>query len=276
MEMHDEHEEGEVGNEEEQIFLEIVTSKANALKCLFKFIVKNLISGTLLITERGIYLQESREDASVLIEFVLWRQKFVKFRIPKFENPDSVIQLGFSAKTLASHLDSAKMKDTCRIFIKSTDVSCLYVQLTNNGGKNSLKYLSLQAPTINSTISPSYEDHKPNALVKALNYKQVISEMWKISKSHVEIQGQDFGIKISSASSQMGGVIEFWGEWDPRAPVLYRALIPTARLKSITEMTSATEYILFYLPPQITSPLKLKCDVKNIGVVSIYLQGIME
>jgi len=257
-----------------QKFLEISTDQALVFKCLAKLLLKNFTDSTILIMESGMYLSESTEEGSVLIECFLNSQQFLSFNIPKFEDPSSTISLGFSTKDFLQATEGITKTDDIKMFILAHNTNMLCLEITNAAKKKkSQKFISLKKTTLGNLTSPSYTDHKPTATILASQFKRAIVDAKKVSKQMVRIRAQEHGAVMESAASQIGGFKESWGDWREGLPAIYDECITTARLHAIAELAQITRTIRIYCCSD-DRPLKISANAGDLGTICIYLDGL--
>lgn len=255
------------------MFLEISTTDSIVFKCLAKLLLKNFMDSTFMVTDRGIFIQEGKEGGAVLIECILNRNKFDSFIIPKFQNNNQVIILGFSTKELQQALDGIIKTDHIRMYIlqERTDILCF--EITNpTKKKNSTKFISLKKTTICDVVSSNYDDHIPTAVPISAQFKRAMTDANKCSKQKVRIRAQETGVVMEpSKESQISGFKETWGTWVEGAPVIYDTELSTNKLHAIGDLAPITKLIRIYACPD-DRPLKIMVDACGLGTISIYLQ----
>lgn len=255
------------------MFLDISTTDSIVFKCLSKLLLKNFMDATFMVTDRGIFIQEGEEGGAVLIECILNRNKFDSFIIPKFQNKNQVIILGFSTKELQQALDSISKTDHIRIYIlqERTDILCF--EMTNpTKKKNSTKFISLKKTNICDVVSSNYDDHIPTASPISALFKRALTDANKCSKQKVRIIAQDAAVvMVPSKESQISNFKEMWGTWIEGAPVIYDTELSTSKLHAIGDLAPITKLIRIYACPD-DRPLKIMVDACGLGTISIYLQ----
>jgi len=257
------------------MFLNIHTSDSIVFKCLSKLLLKNFTEATFMVTEQGIFVQENKEDDTVLIESFLRRDKFDGYIIPKFQNEGQVIIMGFSTKELQQALDGITKTDRIRMYILMDRTDTLCFEITNEAKKkNSSKFILLKKTNICNTTSPAYDDYKPTAVVDSVQFKRAMTDANKSSKQHVRIRAQESGaVMTAPKESQISNFREIWGNWveDMVTPVFYDKELSTSRLHGIGDLAPLTKLVRIYACSD-GRPLKLMVDACGLGTISIYLQ----
>jgi|SRR5579885_847059 len=255
-------------------FLEIVTMESQVFKSISKALHKYFNEAAFMITNAGIFLQESKADASILLEFFLKREQFDRFIIPKFEDANSTIILGFSTKEMQKALEGITKTDCLKIYIRTDDINNLHMHITNpTRGKNSFKFVRLRKTNICNTLSPSYNDNTPTAVVNGAQYKKGMTEINKAaSKTKIRLRAQPEGaIIVPPEGAQISGFREVWGNYIEGQPDIYDEQLSVTKLHVISELACITKLVKIYACED-DRPLKISLNAGQLGQISVYLQ----
>ena len=74
-----------MNQDNENLFMSISTREPQVFKSVSKTLYKYFTDSTFMINSQGIYIQEGKEDMSVLFESFFRKELFDKFIIPKFK-----------------------------------------------------------------------------------------------------------------------------------------------------------------------------------------------
>jgi len=246
-------------------------SPAAPWKSIAKVLRANFLQATLMINQFGIYIQENTENGGTMFEASMQGQLFKMWHIPTFENPESVICLGFDTKDFCEQLESVTKTNNLKIYVLASDVKTLQMDILGKDG-TSHKFISLVNTKPGNLIASDYKEHMPTARVPGLRFSKVGTAAEKQSKLKVRITAQDKGIVVSSTSSTVRGFREDLGDWVDGKQILFDDVFSTARFKSFGWMgkTDVSRFIRIYAVPG-GLPLRLSANVGDLGTCSLYL-----
>lgn len=255
-----------------QKLVEFHTEDGMVFKCLSKVLQKNFTNATFMVTEKGIFLQENTEKALVMLECMLKKENFLKYDIPRFETPGSVICLGFSTKDFKEAVDRIMKTDEYKMYILQSNYSILHIEITNpSKGSKIYKYITLKKTEISPVVSADYNDHEPTAVVRAAQFKKATTDANKNSKNRIKIRAQQKGVLLEGTTSQIRGFREVFGDWTDGQNEIYSEYLSTPKLHSFSDMAAAAKTIQIYACAD-DRPLKISCAAGRLGTVSYYLQ----
>jgi hypothetical protein len=263
-----------MNQDNENLFMSISTREPQVFKSVSKTLYKYFTDSTFMINSQGIYIQEGKEDMSVLFESFFRKEQFDKFIIPKFEDPNATIILGFSTKEMEKALEGVTKTDNLRIYVRTDDTNNLHLHITNESkGKNSYKFIRLKKTKICNIISLSYKDSDPTAVVHGPQYKKGMTEINKAaSKIKVRLRAQENGmIVVPPDNVQISAFREVWGNYIDGQQDIYDEQISTAKLHAVSELASITKNIKIYACGD-GKPLKIALNAGQLGTIAIYLQ----
>lgn len=262
---------------DEDLLLDIFTDESIVFKSVSKVLSKNFIDATFIVSQQGVFLQETLQDMTLVFEMVLRSQKFLRYRMPTIEREGSVLCLGFSVEDLKNALDRITKTDHFRMYIRADEPHVLHMEITNETKKSKThKFITLKNTKLSDVIPPTYVDHQPTVVVSSTHFKKVTADAYKNSKVKIRIYAQKTGCMIEGTSSQIRGNQDLFGTWDDKGVVVYDEIISTKKFHSFAEMAiiSVTKTIQIYACEQ--NPLRLNADAGGLGRVSLYIQPSSE
>lgn len=259
-----------------QTLVEFRTDRAKVFQAIAKILEKNFIEATFMVTEHGIFLQESNSTgdgtASIIFEVMLRRQKFLVYTVPIVESPDATVCLGFSTSDFKNALDRIIKTDSFRMYVLASDPEILHLEIISSAGNRTEKFITLRKTTVGQVIPPNYNDHIPTVVIQPSPFRKATTDANKNSKTQVKISAQTHGLRIEGTGSQIRGLKDTFGKWVDGQPEIYNELISTQKLHSFSEIavSNIAETIQIYASGD-GRPLKLSADAGSLGTVSMYL-----
>lgn len=252
---------------------EFGTNEAIVFKQISKALHKIFIDSVFIITSHGIFLQDSLEGNSLVLELRLKSQKFTPYNMPTFEREGSSIVLGFSTKDFKDALERITKTDHFCMYVLEANPNYLHMEIWNpNKSGRVYKFITLKRSSINDILTSSYQDHNPTVSILPTQFKKATADAGKNSKNLVLITGQKRGLKIEGIETQLTGLKEVFGEWiEGSQDIVYQQYISTKRLVAFSEIVALSKNVQVYAT--IGKPLKISCSTGDLGMASIYLKG---
>lgn len=255
--------------------MSIITIKTNegiVLKHIARLLHTTFLEATLMIDEKGIFIQEAREGHTVLIEVWLRKEKFLIFKTAMVSAQDQLIAFALGLVTFKENTDGIRKTDSVTLSVGASDTDTLQILTENTQrSKESLKSVKIKAPKIDGITPPIYDTSNPTVTVIAGEFKRVLADAKKYSKNGLRIMSQKNSMRLIGISGIVSGSQETWGNWIEGEEVVYDEIFPTSRISSMIEVAPITNSVRIYAPSP-NMPLKFVADAGSIGTISIYIQ----
>lgn len=259
-------------NSANSTLFDVFTTEAIVFKAMSKVLASNFIDATFLITEAGIFIQECSGGGSIIFEAVLRRNAFLGWRLPQINQAGSILCIGFSTADLKTALDRITKTDSFRMYVTSQQPEILRMEITTRLGVKTEKFITTKKTNLADLIPPSYDGLSPTVVVQSGSFKKTTTDANKNSKPKIRVMAQLTGLIIEGTGSQLRGLKDNYGEWDPKGSILYSEEISTQKFHSFSEMAVQTISKNIQIYAGDVNPLRLRADAGSLGSVSMYLQ----
>lgn len=234
----------------------------------------------LFATQQGLIVQVCKKDPVhpidvVMVEVLLRREELDTYRLPTLAE-GQVICMGLDAKIFKDLTCAIKKKQDVEVFCYKEMPNDLCIRVSDSvAGPNSRqaeKTMRLKEVSEDSVTSPEYDNARPNAVVKAGDYKSAIAEFKRIQKKGmVLVQAQQEAICLTMKQESSVKCVAKWGEWDDASPTTYEGLFPLTRIALPVKLAMVAARLKFYASPNL--PIKIAAEVCDaLGTINIYIQ----
>lgn len=251
---------------------DVFTTEAIVFKAISKVLASNFIDATFMITEAGIFIQECAGSGSIIFEAVLRRMAFLGWKLPQINQPGSILCIGFSTADLKTALDRITKTDSFRMYVDSHQPEIIRMEITTRLGAKTEKYITRKKTKLAELIPPSYDGFNPTVVIQSTSFKKTTTDANKNSKAKIRITAQGYGMVIEGTGSQLRGLKDNWGQWDPKGTIVYSEEISTQKFHSFSELAVQTISKNIQIYAGEINPLRLRADAGSLGSVSMYLQ----
>lgn len=244
------------------------THDAYIIKNLIELLQNNIKTGIFDISKDGIKLRMMDSNRRMLFDISMEANRFYNY----YFSPNlHILYMGLNLNHLYKLLRTVKKKDSLHIFIREHDMSNLGIEIIpkDKSPPITVSYIKIQNIQNLEVILP--EPYEYSLLITSNGFSKMCKDMITISHTMM-INMYTHYVKFSSTIGNIYSREITLGDTDIENDntVLYIEEFDTEIFSRIIKISSLNPNM--YLHFSIDLPLLLKCNIGNLGQLSIYIK----